>query len=56
MKENSYKYIINNLLIENTEKSLFKLVEIYKDINFEKSICYMIRNYSIVILHFVYIE
>mgnify|MGYP000035435590 FL=1 len=36
MKENSYKYIINNLLIENTEKSLFKLVEIYKDIKFRK--------------------
>lgn len=36
MKENSYKNVINNLLIENTEESVSKLVGIYKDIDFRK--------------------
>lgn len=36
MKENSYKNVINNLLIENTEESVSKLVGIYEDIDFRK--------------------
>lgn len=36
MKENLYKNVINNLLMENTEESVSKLVGIYKNIDFRK--------------------